>query len=76
MSLNKSETKKAALVLAHGKRHRNEFKFIIPIFRAIVNGISAGLIGLSAALLLASGITSFLALIALATGLAVIGEIL
>ena len=67
-------SKKAALVLEHGKRHRNESKFIIPIFRAIVNGISAGLIGLSVAMLVLLGVAAFAAIFAPAVGLAMLGD--
>ena len=74
MNSRNCEIKKAALVLAHGKRHRNESKFIIPIFRAIVNGISAGLIGLSVAMLVLLGVAAFAAIFAPAVGLAMLGD--
>ena len=67
-------SKKAAPMVAHGKRHRNESKFIIPIFRAIVNGISAGLIGLSVAMLIVIGVAAFAAAFLPALVLAITGD--
>lgn len=65
---------KAALVLAHDERQTKESKIIIPILRTVVNGMAAGLVGLSIAMLVVVGAGAFTAAFALAAVLAFLGE--
>lgn len=66
--------KKSALVLAHDGRQTKKFKIIIPILRTIVNGMAAGLIGLSVAMLIVIGVVAFAAAFLPALVLAIIGD--
>ena len=74
MNLKKFENKKAAPAPEHDKRQTKESKIIIPIFRTIVNGAAAGLIGLSVAMLVLLGAVSFASIFIPAVGLAFLGD--
>ena len=67
-------SKKAATVVAHGKRQTKKSNIIIPIFRTVVNGMAAGLVGLSIAMLVVVGAGAFTAAFTLAAVLAFLGE--
>ena len=67
-------SKKAATVVAHGKRQTKKSNIIIPIFRTVVNGMAAGLVGLSIAMLVVVGVVAFAAIFAPAVGLAMLGD--
>ena len=67
-------SKKAATVLAHGKRQTKKSNIIIPIFRTFVNGMAAGLIGLSIAMLIVIGVAAFAAALLPALLLAITGD--
>lgn len=74
MSWKKSETKKAALVLAHDERQTKKSTIIIPILRTVVNGMAAGLVGLSIAMLIVIGVAAFAAAFLPALVLAITGD--
>lgn len=67
-------SKKAALVLAHDGRQTKKSTIIIPIFRTVVNGMAAGLIGLSIAMLIVIGVAAFAAAFLPALVLAITGD--
>ena len=67
-------SKKAATVVTHGKRQTKKSNIIIPIFRTVVNGMAAGLVGLSIAMLVVVGVAAFAAIFAPAVGLAMLGD--
>ena len=67
-------SKKAATVVAHGKRQTKKSNIIIPIFRTFVNGMAAGLIGLSIAMLIVIGVAAFAAAFLPALVLAITGD--
>lgn len=67
-------SKKAATVVAHGKRQTKKSTIIIPIFRTFVNGMAAGLIGLSIAMLIVIGVAAFAAAFLPALVLAITGD--
>ena len=67
-------SKKAALVLAHDERQTKKSNIIIPIFRTFVNGMAAGLIGLSIAMLIVIGVAAFAAAFLPALVLAITGD--
>ena len=69
-------SKKAATVVTHGKRQTKKSNIIIPIFRTFVNGMAAGLIGLSIAMLIVIGVAAFAAAFLPALVLAITGEII
>ena len=66
--------KKAATVVTHGKRQTKKSNIIIPIFRTFVNGMAAGLIGLSIAMLIVIGVAAFAAAFLPALVLAITGD--
>ena len=66
--------KKAATVVAHGKRQTKKSNIIIPIFRTFVNGMAAGLVGLSIAMLIVIGVAAFAAAFLPALVLAITGD--
>ena len=66
--------KKAATVVAHGKRQTKKSNIIIPIFRTVVNGMAAGLVGLSIAMLIVIGVAAFAAAFLPALVLAITGD--
>lgn len=68
------QMEKAALVLAHDERRIKKSNIIIPIFRTVVNGMAAGLVGLSIAMLVVVGAGAFTVAFALAAVLAFLGE--
>lgn len=74
MNLKKFENKKAAPVLERDERQTKESKIIIPILRTVVNGVAAGLIGISVAMLVLLGAVSFAAIFVPAVGLAFLGD--
>lgn len=67
-------SKKAATAVAHGKRQTKKSNIIIPIFRTVVNGMAAGLIGLSIAMLIVIGVAAFAAAFLPALVLAITGD--
>lgn len=67
-------SKKAATVVAHGKRQTKKSAIIIPIFRTVVNGTAAGLVGLSIAMLIIIGVAAFAAAFLPALVLAITGD--
>ena len=67
-------SKKAATVVVHGKRQTKKSNIIIPIFRTFVNGMAAGLIGLSIAMLIVIGVAAFAAAFLPALVLAITGD--
>lgn len=67
-------SKKAATVVTHGKRQTKKSNIIIPIFRTFVNGMAAGLIGLSIAMLIVIGVAAFAAAFLPALVLAITGD--
>lgn len=67
-------SKKAAPVVTHGKRQTKKSNIIIPIFRTFVNGMAAGLIGLSIAMLIVIGVAAFAAAFLPALVLAITGD--
>ena len=67
-------SKKAATVVTHGKRQTKKSNIIIPIFRTVVNGMAAGLVGLSIAMLIVIGVAAFAAAFLPALVLAITGD--
>lgn len=74
MNSRNCEIKKAAPVLAHDERQTKKSTIIIAIFRTVVNGMAACLIGLSVAMLVLLGAVSFASIFIPAVGLALLGD--
>lgn len=69
-------SKKAATVVAHGKRQAKEPKHTIHIGYDICNGIAAGFLGMAMGLLVCGSGLMFLLLLAVSVLLAVAAEVL
>ena len=67
--------KKAATVVAHGKRQAKEPKHIIHIGYDICNGIAAGFLGMAMGLLVCGSVIMFLLMLAVSVLLAVAAEV-
>lgn len=63
-------SKKAAPVVAHGKRRTKTSKYIIALARTVCNGLAAGMIGVSFALLVYGHLLACIAIFAAAALLA------
>lgn len=63
-------SKKAATVVAHGKRQTKTSKNIIALARTVCNGLAAGMIGVSFALLVYGHLLAYIAVFAAAALLA------
>lgn len=63
-------SKKAATVVAHGKRQTKTFKNIIALARTVCKGLAAGMIGVSFALLVYGHLLAYIAVFAAAALLA------
>lgn len=63
-------SKKAAPVVAHGKRQTKTSKLIITLARTVCNGLAAGMIGVSFALLVHGHLLAYIAVFAAAALLA------
>ena len=68
-------SKKAAPVVAHGKRQAQEPKHIIHIGYDICNGIAAGFLGMAMGLLVCGSVVMFLLMLAVSVLLAVAAEV-
>ena len=68
-------SKKAAPVVAHGKRQAKEPKHIIHIGYDICNGIAAGFLGMAMGLLVCGSVVMFILFLAVSLALAVAAEV-
>lgn len=68
-------SKKAATVVAHGKRQTQVSKHIVHIGYDICNGIAAGFLGMAMGLLVCGSVVMFLLMLVVSVLLAVAAEV-